>query len=421
MNKKSYKKVILTSILAFIVSLIIFLGAIYAWFQFSATSNLTKPSNVIGEEKGFLEQQFELPRKTNFLLLGVDQTNLLTDVIVVGCFDSKTKDVTLISIPRDTYVEMSDELRAEMKADNIHLPRQLKINAINSYSGAEKGEKYLEKYLEELMGIDIDFYAEVDTKAFRDIVDAVGGIDMEIREKGYHYYDPTQNLTIDVPGGMQHLDGDMAEGVVRFRHDYVQGDIDRINVQHEFMTQFFAQVINKESLSKNALPILKTCIEYTNTNFKVSDLPKYLPYLTDFSEENFISMTAPGSPKTINGASYFIIDDSKLTILVNAIFFGDGLPKVDENLVDKKVRILNGSDVEMLATKKQEELNTIGYNVDYVGDYDGEKIPQTVIYTKEGVDATAFDEFFEQTRHEVSEEKTGNYDIVIVLGTLEQE
>ncbi len=424
MKKNNMKKVILTSILAFFVSLVIFIGFIFAWFSFFATDHMANPSNIINPEettkKGFLGEKFAIPRKTNFLLIGLDQTELLSDVIVVGCFDSKTNDITLISIPRDTFVHMSDELRAEVKADGIHMPSQLKINAVHSYAGKEKGAYYLEKYLEEMMGIEIDYYAEVDTKAFRDIVDAVGGIDMEIRDKGYHYVDPTQNLVIDVPGGFQHLNGEMAEGVVRYRHDYVQGDIDRINVQQEFMHAFFSQVLTKEVLTENGLSILKTCIEYTTTNFPIGDLPKYIQCIPKLSTESLNMMTAPGEAQMINGASYYLINDEKLQRIVNLVFYGNGLPKVDENLVDMSIEVLNGSDVSMLATRKKEELQEVGYKVKSIGDYKGERQPETIIYAKEGVDTSALDVFFTVVKHEVDSTVTENYDIVIVLGTLEQ-
>ncbi len=413
------KKVILTSIVAFLVSLVVFVGIVVMWFSFFADNELTRPSNSFGteDEQGFLGDRLEAPRKTNFMLVGLDQTELLADVILVGCFDSKTQDITLISIPRDTYVEMSPELRAEMKADGINIPSQLKINAVHSYAGTEKGAYYLEKYLEEMLGIEIDYYAEVNTEAFRDIVDAVGGIDMEIRPEGYHYYDPTQDLVIDVPGGMQHLDGEMAEGVVRYRHDYAQGDIERIEVQQQFMHEFFNQVLSKQNLTENGLSILKTCIEYTNTNFPLSELPKYLQYVPQLSEDSLIMLTAPGTPQMINGVSYYLIDDAEMQVIVNQVFYGSGLPKLDEDLVGLSIEILNGSDTSMLATEKQEQLEEIGYDVQSVGDYTGEKVPETVIYAKEGVDTTALDVFFTNPVHKVSTDETQQYDIVIVLGT----
>lgn len=424
-DKVNVKKVILTTLLAFFASLIIFISGVFALFLFSKPVS-TKPSNIIVSDdegnKNLLQEKFSIPRKTNFLLLGVDdQTSLLTDVIIVGSFDSKTEEFTLISIPRDTYVVLSPEIIASAKEDGVNLPRSaIKINAINSYGGEKNGISYLEQYIEEMMGITIDYYAEVDTKAFRDIVDAVGGIDMEVRAKGYNYYDPTQNLVINVPGGMQHLDGKMAEGVVRFRADYVNGDLDRIAMQQAFMKEFFAQVLNKETLKDNALSILTTCLNYTRTDFKVGDIPKYLPYLSSLTPDNISFIMLPGAPSFINNASYYVVDQTQMNLLVNEVFYGSGLNMASDELKDKKIQILNGSDVSGLGVTKEKELNLLGYNVANVGNYTDEKVSKTIIYKKPEIDVSAIEGFFNKPVVEVNEEKAGNYDIVIVLGTDER-
>ncbi len=427
MKKNSFKAALLTGILAFIVSLIIFFTAIFAWFKVTASNtNNNKPSNVIveQEDKGVIEEKLSVPRKTNFLLAGVDKTELLSDVMIVGSFDSKTCVVTLISIPRDTYVSknnIDEDLLAEMKEDNIYLPSRFKLNELSSYCGGhEKGIYYLENYLSDMLNVEIDYYATVDTKAFRDIVDAVGGIDMEIRPQGYYYYDPTQDLLIDIPGGYQHLDGEMAEGLVRFRADYVQGDIDRIDIQQEFMKEFFIQVLNKDVLSENGIAILKTCISYMDTDFDFTEAPKYLQFVSELNENSISLVTMPGSAKMIDGLSYYLIDEEEMQKLVNTVFYGNGLPTVDEDLLDLSIQILNGSDVSMLATEKKTELESVGYTVKSVGDSTDEKVPETIIYAKEGIDTTALESFFTSPVHEIDEEKTSNYDIVVVLGTSEQ-
>ncbi len=419
MKKSSRKKVILTTLLAFIVSLIVFVGAVFVWFQFLADNDQLKPSNAIAEDdqKELLGGNLAVPRKTNFLLIGVDQSEFLSDVIIVGSFDSKTEKITLISIPRDTYVTVSDELRAEMRADGIRLPSHPKINEVSSYAGGgDKGTYYIEKYLEELMGIEIDYYAKVNTKAFRDIVDAVGGIDMEIRPEGLHYYDPTQDLTIDVPGGMQHLDGAMAEGVVRYRHDYAMGDLDRIDVQHDFLKEFFNQVLNKDVLTKNGLEIFKTCLEYTTTNLPFSEAVKYFQFVPDLDENSLVITTAPGYSQTISGVSYYIINEEELQQLVNTVFYGDGISPVTPQLAGKSIQILNGSGIEALGEDKEQIMSIAGYNVEDVSDYTGTPENFTKIYTKPGIDASELDYYFNTPTYEVNEEITGEYDVVIVIG-----
>lgn len=420
-KKSNVKTFLLTALIAFIVSLLVFVGSIFAWFTFRPPVSGGPSGSVdAGDDKTLLEEKMTIPRKTNFLLIGVDKTELLTDVMIVGCFDSKTEEITLISVPRDTLVEMSSELREEAKAEKIHFPNAFKANEINSYAGEKRGIYYLEKYLEELLGVSINYYAEVDTKAFRDIVDAVGGIDMEIRPKGLHYYDPTQNLTIDVPGGMQHLDGKMAEGVVRFRNDYSGGDIQRISVQQEFMQAFFAQVLNKQTIKDNALSIATTCLSYTKTDFPVTDIPRYLPYIGSLSSDNLTTLTLPGAGQYINKVSYYVLNKPEITKIVNAVFYGNGLPKVPEELKDVQIEVLNGSGVEGLGKEMADDMKAVGYNVPSVKNYDGESAYQTVIYKKTELDTTEIEKFFSDTKVAIDENMTSTYDIVIVIGTSEQ-
>lgn len=423
-KNSNVKQFFITMAIAFFISLFLFVGGVFAWFHFSDSvvplAGETNPDGSEATKTTLLEEKMSIPRKTNFLIAGVDQTELLTDVILVGNFDSETKEITLISIPRDTYVVMSDDLRAEAKADGIYMPSQFKINAINSYSGAEKGILYLEKYVEEMMGIEIDFYAELDTDAFVEIVDIIGGVEMEIRPKGLHYYDPTQNLRIDVPGGMQLLDGTMAEGVVRFRADYVQGDIDRIAIQQQFMKAFFSQVISTEAIRENALSYIEACFKYLRTDFPVGDIPRYLPYLSYLSPDSINFVTLPGEAKTIGGASYYVPDSDDLTQLVNWVFFGDGIPKESEALKGKTIQIQNGSNVAGLASSRRETLENDGIKVESVSNYTGDPLPTTTIYKKDGIDTSDLDGYFKNPITEVNDAFTGNYDIVIILGENEE-
>lgn len=423
MNKKSVKTGALTFLLAFIVSLFIFIGAIFVWFGFVVSIDAGQPSNVIVEEepKSTISEKLAVPRKTNFLLVGVDQGDLLTDTIIVGTFDSKLEEFTLISIPRDTHVDMSYELQQEMAQDGIYLPQHTKINSINSYAGGdEQGIYYLEKYLEELLAIEIDYYAEMNTEAFIDIVDAVGGIDMEIREQGYQYYDPTQDLVIDVPGGMQHLDGEMAEGVVRFRSDYTEGDIDRISVQQEFMEAFFDQVLEKGIISTDSIEVVATCIGYTDTNVSISDAALYLPYISALNADSISMVTAPGEARTIEDISYYIVDDQALTEISSLVFYGQGIQKASEEISEFSIQILNGSGVAGLASAKKAALNSLGYKVQSIGNYHGPQEASTRIYSTENIDTTELDRFFTDVNNIKVDDTQTEYDIVIVLGTLEK-
>lgn len=409
------------------------------------------------EEVGFL-----LPaRKTNFLIAGVDdETALLTDTLMVGCFDRETKKIDLISIPRDTYTTLPKSMVQDMQQAGCRPPSSgiMKINAVNSYGGQEHGKKFLREYLELMLGIHIDYYVIVDTKAFRKIVEDVGGVEMEIPAGGLHYYDPTQNLRINVPGGLVHLNGEQAEGVVRYRATYREGDLQRVQVQHEFLKQMFAQVLNRENIINNAPSLLNTFISYVKTDFSVADAPKYLRYVTSLKAENLSTHTLPGEARYVKASngddiSYFFQDEVAVKELIDSIFFSveegedgyddgefddEGSEYEDETgrtgeptasatpsaapsavaVADKdlKIQVLNGGIKEGMAAKKRDMLENFGFNVVNIDTYTGTQIRQTRIVARDEETARRLKQYFVNVELEADSDLSRMYDIVVVLG-----
>lgn len=391
----------------------------------AALDDSNKPAGNI------ISNLLEAPDKTNFLVAGTDAGRLLTDVIMVGCFDKNTMKIDVISVPRDTYTKMSQEDVNSLRSAGRYPPSSgvMKMNAVHSYSGRETGMLYLKKQLETTLGIEIEYYALIDLAAFRNIVDAVGGIYMEIPKGGLYYSDPEQNLTIAVPEGMQHLDGAMAEGVVRYRDKYPGGDLQRIGVQQEFMKQFFSQMLSKESIVNNALSIITTVLSYTETNFGIDDVPKYLKYARDISPEKFETHMLPGNGTSINGGSYFIIDEDATKDLVQSIFYSDNSPddnqsvssgnQTSEKVTDvkkMKIQILNATGQSGLAAEKRNQLNGAGYNVINVGTYEGENKENTYIMVKQSGNYDGLASFYPDCVIQTDSSISDKYDIIIVLG-----
>lgn len=379
-----------------------------------------------------LSDILEAPDKTNFLLVGTDASELLTDVIIAGCFDKNLTNFSLISIPRDTYTKISSEDVAILQNAGRYVPSNgvMKLNEVHSYAGKESGVLFTKKQVEAILGVSIDYYAEVNLNAFRNIVDAVGGIYMEIPSGGFYYVDdtPGQNLTIAVPGGMQLLDGAMAEGVVRYRNTYPRGDLQRIEMQQEFMKQFFSQVLNKETIIKNALTFITTVVSYVNTNFPITDAPKYIKYLDKLNSESIITYTLPGTDTRINEISYFIVDEEKTKELANEIFYKNNAAETpapqetattELNLKKLKIQILNGTDKEGLASEKSEMLKQYGYNIINVGNYYGEQQEKTRIIVKKSGNYAELAKLFKETVISTDPELNENYDILIILGLSE--
>ncbi len=399
----------------------------------------TQPIEIKQEKKeedkeGFLQP----PRKTNFLVMGLDQEELLSDVVIVGCFDRETKKIDLISIPRDTYVQLSQEDVKTLRDEGRHPPSNgvMKINAVHSYAGKKLGAKYLQQEVEEILGININFYAEVNLEGFRKIVDAIGGVEMEIPEGGFKYYDPTQNLRINVPGGYQLLDGEAAEGVVRFRDTYRRGDLQRIEVQQEFMRNFFKQALNKDTIIGNAPSFFSTIINYVNTNLGITEIPKYIQYVGDLKAENFSICTLPGEAKKIDGVSYYTHYEDETKVLSDNIFYSLEIPVEEPETTDKpfgnfeqiaeidkkdlKVQILNGGSVEGIASKKRDMLNNDGFNIESVGTYAGIRKNETRIMVKDTRIGELFESYFENNSIIKENALPSGYDAVLIIGLDEQ-
>ncbi|MDR1001607.1 MAG: LCP family protein [Clostridiales bacterium] len=260
--------------------------------------------------------------KTNFLVVGEDKSGARTDVILAVCFDSATAQFDVVSIPRDTYVVMPKETIAEMEELDLTPPHsgKMKINEINAYGGKEHGMKYLRQYMEEFLGINLDYEIELNLKAFDSVVDELGGVYFDVPKRGLYYNDPYQNLYINIPGGYQLLNGKQAEGLVRYRASYNNGDLDRINVQQEFMKALIEQVLDKENIFANAVDVLKGIMGKVRTDFGITDIPKYVGYIGDIKAENVRFHTLPGEAEYFSGGWYFVHDETEMEEFIKEIF-----------------------------------------------------------------------------------------------------
>ncbi|PZU96490.1 MAG: LytR family transcriptional regulator [Pseudanabaena sp.] len=175
-----------------------------------------KPQEVLIEGLGRkLDQPYQI------LVMGVDRVldaplgspesfNGRSDSMLLIRLDPVSRAVNILSIPRDTQVPIPDY-------------GITKINAANVYGGAKLAQEVVS---EKLNGVQIDRYVRVDTQGLAALVDALGGIEIEV-PKRMKYEDKTQKLNIDLYAGMQTLNGEQAEGFSRFRYDE-EGDIGRI-------------------------------------------------------------------------------------------------------------------------------------------------------------------------------------------------
>jgi LCP family protein required for cell wall assembly len=206
----------------------------------------------------------------NVLLVGEDATSGNWDTIIIASVSEKNKTIKIMNIPRDIYIDYSEEVLNQLREKSPKLYEAKgfqKINAAHSVGakiGYEEGKGYfadshfdfLADLIKEIFDIQIDDYAYVNTKGFRDIIDLFGGvyIDVPLRMK---YDDPEQNLHIDLQPGPQLLNAEQAEGFVRFRQGYDKngvfqnyGEQLRKENQNKFIEAFFKQHVTLKNLNK---------------------------------------------------------------------------------------------------------------------------------------------------------------------------
>lgn len=369
----------------------------------------------------------DIPERTTVLLAGVDADETRTDSIMLLNYNSVSNEINLVSIPRDTLVEIPKD-RFSVMCDvmsGFNISNPMKINHIHAYSGND-GMKYLKLQIEELLDIKIDYYVKINCEALRYLVDSIGGVEFNVEQRLY-YSDPTQNLYIDLYPGEQLLDGDKAEQLVRYRYGYAQQDLHRVEVQQQFMKALISTVLDKDTVMSNPKAYLTTVIKYVTTDFGITDTVNYFSALKNINTEKIYGHTLPGTTKNASGGSVYVVDEEETNSMVYDIFkkksVKEGETLSDEKISskDKIIKIENGGYTTGLAGKAKELLEKNGCLVSSIGDYDGAKKDKTRIYISSENMGEDLQEYFSSS--EIILDKTvteeNESDIFIVLGTKE--
>lgn len=366
------------------------------------------------------------PERTLALIACTDEGEGRTDGIMLVDYNSVNNQISVVSIPRDTKVNIPPDMWEVMVQNEPSIayddPSFKKINSIPNY-GKEQGIEFLKTYLEDLLDVKIDYYAHFNFEGFRYIVDSVGGIEFDVPQSMY-YSDPTQDLYINLKPGVQLLDGDKAEQLLRFR-SYPQGDLKRVEVQQAFMKKFFEKVVSLDSIISNPKAYFTTLTQYIDTNFTVTDALKYVGEIKELNVFNTQTYTLPCTTETISGVSFVIVDEQEVKDFAYEIFKKPTINPEDivyEDSFDKSIQILNGSYKTGFASKTKELLEDNGYIIGNIGDSQDAKSEETKIYVATIGQGDDLQKFFTNSKIMVNPQKTQEfgYDITIVLGTDEK-
>lgn len=418
-----------------ILLILLVLGGIFAY---KVHKNGGGIQGMLATTLGHDENTVNKLPKMYCLVLGKSQG--LTDTIMLASYDPKTQEAGLLSIPRDTFVGTNE---------NTARPSD-KINAIyNMYNDKQKGlEKLLEK-VRSLTEIDVRYYVMVDTEALKVLVDKIGGVTFDV-PIDMKYDDNKQNLHINLKAGVQKLDGDKAEQVVRFRHNnngttypssYGTQDIGRMKTQRAFLTALAKQTLVPANITK--IPeFLDIAKEYVETNLDFDAVKDYVPYAVNFNTDNLKTDKLPGIARYLGRPgdkySFYKADKEKTKEMIQELFFtseaktegeegnatdksnttGDnGTTNTKINRAEINLEVLNGSGSNSNLTEVVAELKAAGYKVKKTGKTT--TTSKTTIINRGNVS-----ENIEKDIKKILDagsittgQSSGNTDITIILGT----
>lgn len=308
-NMKRYFKVLGISL-----SVVVALAAAALGFDFAALRDTAQPEE--NTNTAVIERNAE---KINVLLMGVDVDGLRTDAIMLAQYDVQNNAVNMLSIPRDTKMYIGN--------------RYQKINAAHAFEkdGKIGGAEATVEAVSRITGVPIHYYVDFSFDAVAHVINELGPITFTIPDLygdgvGMVYDDPVQSLHINLPPGTYELNGQQAVWLMRYRHGnadanghfkgYLNGDADRVEMQHEFLKALVDQKVNASLILK--LPaIFKEVSKELKTNLTAGDVVKYSKYLTGFTSANINTYSLPGEygDDSSNGSIWKInIEETKKLI-----------------------------------------------------------------------------------------------------------
>lgn len=295
-----------------------------------------------------------------------------SDTMMVVGVDARRSRLTILSIPRDTRVEIPGH-------------GQDKINAALALGGPTLAMQTVSN----LLGVPVDRYALVRLGGLIRIVDLIGGVEISVPQN-MRYTDRAAGLKIRLRKGVQHLDGQKAHEFVRFRHD-AHGDIGRIQRQ-----QAFVRAVTHKLLTPQAVLALPQLVEAMQQNVETDIEPTQLMAIAAWTKalnpDQIRMAMLPGEFSSGMKASYWLVDQDRAKRLAARLIDGQNPsppPDTPETRINVHVAVLNGTARPRLASEAARMLRSDGWTVWLIGDANRRDHVSSRIMADSGDDAVA--------------------------------
>lgn len=289
-----------------------------------------------------------------FLLLGSDKRWSIkedpgrSDTIMVLRINPQKKIAYLISFPRDSRVDIPGHGKK-------------KINAAYQYGGPD----LMIQTIHQLTGLEINHFAVVDFDGFKEIVNALGGIDINVEKDIKDHF---QGRDIFIPAGRQHLEGQTALDYVRVRH--VDDDFGRMGRQQQFLKGIMDKVLSLGGVLR--IPQLANIASNnitTDNGLSLGEMASYANMVRSVGRSNLHMLTLPGTCEMIGDGSYVVLDQGKMAWILDRI--NNDLPPEltaeEKQIQNITVDVQNGTGTSGMAKKMADKLSANGFKVGQVG------------------------------------------------------
>jgi len=378
----------------FVITTLIFLSSLGLYIRISATP-LGATFNNISWLAGIRHlltnadrpSDIETRDRVNILLLGMGGAGhdgaYLTDTIIVASFKPATKQVALVSIPRDLYVDMGSFGWRKINSANAY-------GETSSYPGG--GAALAAQTVNNVIGQPIDYYVRVDFSGFKKLINDLGGVDIDVlqtfSDQEYPDYEHGYQ-TISFSKGLQHMDGERALQYSRSRHGNNGQGSDFARSQRQM--QILLAVKNKALSPGTLLNPIKLNNLYNNltaninTNIKAFEALRFAQLGSSITQSEIINKVIDNGPEGLLRS--YIADTGAYVLTTRAsdyseihTFFKNIFSSSDIAQEKSKIIIYNGTNISGLANQTAQTLLDAGYTIDLVGNAPTKDWSQTVVY-----------------------------------------
>ncbi|WP_396934292.1 LCP family protein [Mycolicibacterium sp.] len=312
-----------------------------------------------------------------------DDVSTNTDTIILVRIPNNGKSATAISIPRDSYVEAPGwgKMKINGVFGDVKLDRMKQLVEVEGEDPATAEPKATEAAREELIqtvagltGVTVDHYAEIGLLGFALITDALGGVNVCLKDA---VYEPLSGA--DFPAGWQKLNGPQALSFVRQRHDLPRGDLDRVTRQQTVMASLAHEVISSKTLSSPAtLGRLQDAVQRSVVISDGWDIMDFIEQLQKLAAGNVAFATIPILREdgwSDDGMQSVVrVDPTQVHEWVTSLLEGQDEGKTEELAYspDKTtVEVVNATDINGLAAAVSHVLTTKGFTPGNTGNHEG--------------------------------------------------